>query len=223
MDISQYGTNSPSRTSLRVLCALIPLALTGCMAVPLAMIGADGIGMVNGSMGNSVAVTINEKTFTQSVRTTLATAQHWAVVSEDSSDAKGWEIMEERGGYQISLERLSAGTKTGGLLASERRTLLTKMCTAHKSEVAMLGVSGVESNGNMLKTAFTGRAQIVGSGTVYGLKCATKVAFTFGYSFQANMGLYNGNEGQMNAAMAKEFANQMLLALSNPSVKPKGG
>ncbi len=205
--IDSYITTLATAT----VCVISTLLLTGCIAAALIPLAIPAGQAVSGSQDNSIEITIDEKTFTPSVRDALFAARHWAAVSDHVSDAKAWEYFETQAGVRVSLERPTVNVDA--MMTSERRELLNKMCVSHKSDLAVLATTGAQKAGNLWAGVFTARVKINGTGTMHVLACQGRIPHSFDFSYALDSGMFNGDQFQIDAAMRKAFFDKLTLAM----------
>lgn len=204
------------RINLAITSIACASLLSGCMAAMMPAIlatgAAQGSMIVGSTQSNQFAVTIDEKTFTPEMRDTLKNAEHWAIVAEDAEAAKTADLLETRGGFRVTLQRLPI--KVREMMVSERRNTLSTMCSTIESDIAMLFQNNYPKETGTYLQALMGRSQHQITGTAYVLICRGKVHQTFNYAAVMNTGAYAGQSpAERDEALNKEFTNQLLLAL----------
>ena len=200
----------PLVTALAYLA--IATILNGCVALAVAPVVASGVGLANGSTEGDITVTIDAKTFTESMRNTMLQAHHWAVIADGPGDVKAADLYETRGGFRVSVDRSTA--KIGSMTGSERRETLRGMCNHFKSDLAMLGRISKKESGGMMAGALTGRAKENYQATMDVLACRTESVNSFDFAISTNIGIYNQkSKDQYDQMLGAEFGNKLLTAL----------
>lgn len=95
-----------SKNYLTMTVCLSMFALSGCMVAAIAPLAS----LANGARENKITVTVDENTFTQSVRDAFLRAKSLGVVAADPSAIKAADLFETRGGYLVSIDRVTAKT-----------------------------------------------------------------------------------------------------------------
>lgn len=163
-------------------------------------------------MENSIEVTVDEKSFSQSGRSSLQNARYLGVISMDRASIKAADLFETRGGYIVKIDRQTA--KAGEMTGSERRDALTNLCKAQKIDIALLGRIVKTEAGSTVAAVFTGRAKVEQSWVMDMLECKTNSFNAFGGDMKLNVGVYNANaEAQLEEMVGAEIGTKILAAI----------
>lgn len=198
-----------------ILGASIAALLSGCMSTAsvVADIAVPTISTLNGARENTIQTTIDDKTFTDDVRSAFLNAKNIGVVANDPTVVKVADLFESRGGYNVRLDRVPAGEMT----ATERRDELQKLCHTHTTDLALIGrITNTDSKGNGLTSMFTGRVTLKQNWTIEMLSCHSHTPLSFDGTLAYDMGslgqktqaeyadmIGNGIGGEILAALGK--------------------
>jgi hypothetical protein len=167
---------------------------------------------VNGSTGSKVQVALDDKTFTPEVRDALLSSKHWAFAAIGRADIKTVDIIENCGGFRVSVDRSDASK--GQMTATERRDTLQKMCSTYSSGVSLLPAGSKTDTGNVWGAALTGRTNVKTTATMDVLDCRKHAPYSFDYVITLDMGIWSPSvRSQLEDDIAEEFANKLLIAM----------
>lgn len=186
--------------------------LSGCMVAPMvAGIAMPAASNLNGARESAIQTTIDDKTFTEDVRSAFLNAKYLGIVANDPTAIKVADLFEKRGGYIVKLDRVAAGEMTG----SERRDALQRLCSSRKTDLALLGrITKTDSSGNGLTGALTGRVTLKESWTIEMLSCRAKTPLSFDGVLAFDIGSNNQKTQAEYAEMiGAGIGGQILAAL----------
>ena len=161
--------------------------LDGC-----AVAAIDAAATINGAQSSKVVTTIDDATFTDSVKSAFHKAKRLGVVAGNDVSQKVGAVLESRGGYTVTIDRSSGDNDK--LSSSERETALEAQCKSGKNDLALLGFVTSSEKNSSVASAIIGRAIESDSWTMLILPCRTKDKSSFSGVVKHDAGIYNGTD-----------------------------
>ena len=195
-------------------CAVLFMALSGCVAVALAPIAP----LVGGMMGSNHQVVIDDATVDPQLRALLPTVNRLAFMSQEQTTVYAAEHLEMNSDYQVSLV-----PPPQNVSPSQARRHMETICAGPEQPDVVFYFRSPSSDAGTGTTAMgvlTGRVKFDLDLVTDVLRCDTNWRTQFMTTGKISQGIYNADQTRVDQALGQEFS-LALLRLAGKEV-PEG-